>query len=432
MHNLDLTIADISKIEGKASCEIKIKEGKVESVKFAIAEYKRFYTQAIKDKDISALPQLAARICGTCSNAHLSCAAKAVEAAIGLTVSPQTMALRKLLNYGLMIRDHALHLCVFVLPDFFSKDSILEFDENEKEEHKYLDATFMLKAAGNNLSKTVGGRSVHAPYFTVGGFTKLPTKEELNKHINELAGIRNTVLDLIDLFATRDFTLKMESLTYSAVSDSQYSFLDGDYYISDGRNIQADKYGEYLERIAIDYPQASGYKFGGGITMVGALARLNLAKNKLHPDTKKSAERYLSFFPSNNIFHNNLAQAIEILHAVDSAIDIIKNLKITDEKPMPLVRKEGMGIGLTEAPRGTLYYRLEIGSTGKIASGQIVVPTSRNQIVIEEAIKKYLEDNIERLDNKESVEHEVEKIVRAFDPCMSCASHFLKVTWIEE
>jgi coenzyme F420-reducing hydrogenase alpha subunit len=430
MHNLDLTIADISKIEGKASCEIKIKEGKVESVKFAIAEYKRFYTQAIKDKDISALPQLAARICGTCSNAHLLCAATAIENAIGLTVSPQTVALRKLLNYGLMIRDHALHLCVFVLPDFFGKDSILEFDENDKEEHKYLDDTFMLKAAGNNLSKTVGGRSVHAPYMTVGGFTRIPSQDELYKCAEELKNIRNTVLDLIDLFATRDFTLKMEGLTYSAVCDSQYSFLQGDYCLSDGKNIPADKYGEYLDHIAIDYSQASGYKFDGRVTMVGALARVNLAKDKLHSDTKKSAEKYLSFFPSKNIFHNNLAQAIEILHAVDSAIDIIKNLKITDEKPVPVVRKEGTGIGLTEAPRGTLYYRLETDSTGKIASGQIVVPTGRNQIVIEEAIKKYLEDNIERLDNKESVEHEVEKIVRAFDPCMSCASHFLKVKWV--
>lgn len=432
MHNLDLTIADISKIEGKASCEIKIKEGKVESVKFAIAEYKRFYTQAMKDKDISALPQLAARICGTCSNAHLLCAAKAVENAIGLTVSPQTAVLRKLLNYGLIIRDHALHLCVFVLPDFFGKDSILEFDENDKEEHKYLDDTFMLKAVGNNLSKTVGGRSVHAPYLAVGGFTKLPTQKELNKRINELAGIRNIVLDLIDLFATRDCTLKMENLTYSAVCDSQYSFLDGDYCISNGKNIPADKYGEYLERIAIDYSQATGYKFDGRVTMVGALARVNLAKDKLHPDTKKSAEKYLSFFPSKNIFHNNLAQAIEILHAVDSSIDIIKNLKIIDEKPIPLLRKKGTGIGLTEAPRGTLYYRLKISPTGKIASGQIVVPTGRNQIAIEEAIKKYLEDNIERLNDKESVEYEVEKIVRAFDPCMSCASHFLKVKWTEE
>src|SRR3990167_3841111 len=130
MHNLDLSIADISKIEGKASCDIKIRDGKVEKVNFTIAEYKRFYTQAIRGKDIVALPQLTARICGTCSNAHLLCSLKAVENAVGLVPSEQTIQLRKLLNYGLIIRDHALHLYVFVLPDLIGRDSILDFDEN--------------------------------------------------------------------------------------------------------------------------------------------------------------------------------------------------------------------------------------------------------------------------------------------------------------
>src|SRR3989304_724125 len=155
MHNLDLSISDISKVEGKASCNIKIRKGKVEEVKFIIAEYKRFYTQAIRGKDIMALPQLTARICGTCSNAHLLCALKAVENTIGLTPSYQTIQLRKLLNYGLIIRDHALHLYVFVLPDLFNKDSILDFDENDSLQHKYLDDTFAVKAAGNRLGKIV-------------------------------------------------------------------------------------------------------------------------------------------------------------------------------------------------------------------------------------------------------------------------------------
>src|SRR3989344_8358756 len=138
MHNLDLSIADISKIEGKASCEIKVREGKVLDVKFSIAEYKRFYTAAIRGKDIAAIPQLTARICGTCSNAHLICALKAAEKSQGITPSNQTIALRKLLNYGLIIRDHTLHLYVFVLPDLFNKDSLLDFDEYDPEQHKYL------------------------------------------------------------------------------------------------------------------------------------------------------------------------------------------------------------------------------------------------------------------------------------------------------
>lgn len=430
MHNLDLSIADISKIEGKAACDIKVREGKVESVKFSIAEYKRFYTQAIRGKDIIALPQLTARICGTCSNAHLLCAIKAVENAVGLIPTQQTIMLRKLLNYGLIIRDHALHLCVFVLPDIFRKDSILDFDENNPEEHKYLDATFQIKAAGNNLGKRVGGRSVHAPFAAVGGFTILPKEEELKKSISELKSIRQEVLDLVDVFAKRDFTLERTDIDFAAICDDEYSFLYGDLLRTDGSIIPGEKYGEFLEKIAIPYSHASGYKFGGKVYMVGALARLNLAKENLHPKTRKDAAEYLQLFPSKNIFHNNLAQAIEILHAIDSSVDIIENLKISVEKPIIPKRQKGIGIGVIEAPRGTLYYKLEVDETGKIKTGQIVVPTGQNQIGIEGSIRKYLEQNIEKLENKEIVEHEVEKIVRAYDPCMSCASHFLKIRWL--
>lgn len=430
MHNLDLSIADISKIEGKATCDIKISGGKVETVKFGIAEYKRFYTQAIRGKDIIALPQLTARICGTCSNAHLLCAIKAVENTVALIPTQQTIKFRKLLNYGLIIRDHALHLCVFVLPDLFGKDSILDFDEDNPEEHKYLDATFQIKAVGNNLSKRVAGRSVHAPFAAVGGFTVLPKEEELKKSIGELNSIRQKVLDLIDIFAKKDFTLERDDIDFAAICDDEYSFLYGDLLRTGGTVIPAEKYGEFLEKIAIPYSHATGYKFGGKVYMVGALARLNLAKEKLHKKTKETAKEYLKLFPSKNIFHNNLAQAIEILHAIDSSVDIIENLKVVREKPITPKRKSGIGIGVIEAPRGALYYKLEIDDLGKINNGQIVVPTGQNQIGIEGSIRKYLEENIEKLENKETVEHEVEKIVRAYDPCMSCASHFLKIKWL--
>lgn len=431
MHNLDLSIADITKIEGKVSCDIKIRDDKVESVKFSIAEYKRFYTQAIYGKDIVALPQLTARICGTCSNAHLLCALKAVENAIGLVPSQQTILLRKLLNFGLIIRDHALHLYVFVLPDLFGKDSILDFDENDPLEHKFLDDTFSVKAAGNNLGKRVGGRSVHAPFITVGGFTKLPQEEELDKSVEELRSIRPKILDLIGLFTNRDFTLLRNDIGFAALIDEEYSFLYGKVLTSEKKEtIPDEKYGEYLEHVAIPYSHASGYRFKGKVFMVGAIARLNLAKDRLHGATKKSVEKYLNLFPSQNIFHNNLAQAIEILHAVDSSIDIISNLKIENEKAIVPYRREGMGVGIIEAPRGTLYYKLEIDNLGKIKRGRIVVPTGQNQIGIEGSIREYLEKNIEKINNKEEIEHEVEKIVRAYDPCMSCASHFLKVKWL--
>lgn len=429
MHNLDLSIADISKIEGKASCDINVRDGKVEEVKFSIAEYKRFYTQAIRGKDIIAIPQLTARICGTCSNAHLLCALKAVENGIGLFPSEQTIILRKLLNYGLIIRDHILHLCVFVLPDLFGKDSILDFDENNPLEHKLMDATFAIKRVGNNLSKRTGGRSVHAPFPTVGGFTVTPNYDDLKMSLEELKSIRENVLEIIDIFAKKDFTLIRSNIDFAAISDNEYSFLYGNLIRTDGSTIPAEQYGDFLEQRTVPYSHATGYKFDGKVYMVGALARMNLARENLHPDTKKDAGKNLKLFPSTNIYHNNLAQAIEVLHAIDSSLDLIRGNKIVPEKPVPIIRKSGLGIGVIEAPRGALYYKLKIDDKGKIVDGQIVVPTGQNQIGIEESIRQYLTENIERLTDKEEVEHEVEKIVRSYDPCMSCASHFLKFKW---
>lgn len=429
MHNLDLTIADITKIEGKASCDIKVRDGKVEKVDFSIAEYKRFYTQAIRGKDMLALPQLTARICGTCSNAHLLCALKAVENAVDLIPSEQTILLRKLLNFGLIIRDHALHLYVFVMPDIFGKDSILDFDENNPREHKYLDDAFSVKAAGNWLSKRVGGRSVHAPFLTVGGFIKLPDIKELQKSIKELEDIRPKILDLITLFAENPMSLEIKDIDFAAVTDKDYSFLYGDLVRTDEDVIAVEKYGEYLEHVTTPYSHASRYKFGGKVYMVGALARLNLMKDNLNSVTLGDIGTIIDIFPSKNIFHNNLAQAIEILHAVDSSLEILSDLEITNEKSITPKRCAGVGIGVIEAPRGALYYRLEVDESGKIKTGEIVVPTGQNQICIEDSIKYYLENNIDKFENKEELELEIEKIVRAFDPCMSCASHFLKVKW---
>lgn len=459
MHNLDLSLADISKIEGKASLTVKIRDGEIKHLKFKIAEYKRFYTQAIRGKDIAALPQLTARICGTCSNAHLLCAILACEDALGVVPSEQTKILRRLVNFGLIIRDHALHLYVFALPDILGIDSILDLDENNTYQHQLLDDTFSVKSAGNILGKTIGGRSVHAPYPSIGGFTSLPDEKIFPDIINKLKEARPAVLRLIKIFADCDFKLERE-IDFLCLMDSSYSFLNGDFIVSDintyeekdisryldkvadfssidkkakksigKRTIIADRdLSQFLDHVTIPYSHASGYKLMNKTHMVGALSRINLAKDKLNLQTQKDAKEALSLFPSLNIFRNNLAQAIEILHAIDCSIDILENLKIEQEKIEPPPRKTGVGIGIIEAPRGILFYKLKVGNQGKIEHGQIVVPTGQNQIGIEESIRQFLKDNLGS--DREFLVQEIEKIIRAYDPCMSCASHFLKVHWL--
>ena len=433
LENFEINLEEISKIEGAASLVIKVKNKRIEELKFSISEWKRFYTQAIIGKLINAVPQLLSRICGTCSNAHLLCAIEAIEKGLNINPSPQTILLRKLLYYGLIIRDHALHLYIFSLPDYLGKESILDFDENNPQEHQFLDDAFLLKEIGNQLSTIVGGRSVHAPYPTIGGFLKWPKIEELKSLIAGLTNTRPIVLRLINFLLNSSWQENPSfPLIFSALKSDDFSFLEGKIYNSSGQIIEEKDLRNHLEAKIIPYSQARGFLFDNQYLMVGALARVNLAKENLHPKTKKDAKLALLRFPSNNFFDNNLAQAVEILHAIDASLEIIEELDQINQEPLPKITpKAGIGIGVIEAPRGTLYHQLSIDEKGFVQKAEIIVPTGQNQIVMEKGIHQIVKRLISQNTNKEKITYEVEKFIRAFDPCMSCAAHFLKIKWLK-
>ncbi len=429
MHNIDidLSIDNLSKIEGHGELDLKVRNSKVEYIHFKITENKRFYTTAIEGKPFMAAPSLMSRICGTCSIAHLLCCIESIEKALGFTPSEKVLLLKKLTMYGLMIRDHALHLYFFSLPDVLGKDSVLDFDENNEFEHELVHQAFELKAAGNNLSKLIAGKAVHAPYPMVGGFTKFPDKEGIKKSIEELKKVRSHVFNLMKVFENWNASLERET-NFVALVNNDFNFLEGELRTSNGEKLDEVEYTKYLEKTIIPYSTATGYKWEKKNYFVGALARLNLNKESLHPNTKKDAEKYLKLFPSNNIFHNNLAQAIEILHSIDHSIEILENNTFEPEKLTILKPKKGSGVGVIEAPRGTLYYKVDINESGFIEHADVIVPTQQNQINIENDIKTFVENNLEL--DKEKMALEIEKIIRAYHPCMSCATHFLKIKWL--
>jgi coenzyme F420-reducing hydrogenase alpha subunit len=426
--DLDLSLDEVTKVEGAAKLEVKVRKGKVEKCTFAITEYKRFYTQAMRGKVYKSLPQLLMRICGTCSNAHLMASIESCEKALGIESSPQTKIMKNLTVAGLLIRDHALHLYLFALPDMYGKDNFLAFDENDEEQHQHLHDAFAIKAAGNYLSQIIAGRSVHAINPVIGGFLKVPSQEEVDEAIRSLIEVRPAVLRLIGTFAKCDWHFDRKT-NYMALVSDPYGYLEGVIKDDNGHIISEERYREHLERVVVPYSQASGYTYKGESFMVGALARMNLSQKTLHADTKRDAAEALKRFPSTNIFDNNLAQAIEILNAIDTADDLLRTTKFGVEKPAEPTRKEGVGVGVVEAPRGTLYHRVEIQPDGKVSQGEIVVPTGQNQINIEQDLATVAEKMIGEGQNKEAIQLEMEKLIRAYDPCMSCAAHFLEVNW---
>lgn len=428
MHRIDLRLDHITKIEGDASMDVVVEDGKVTNVKFAIVEYKRFFTEAMKGKNIVAIPAHLARICGTCSNAHVMAAITACEDALGITVTPQTKLLRKLTMHGLMIRDHALHLYLFVMPDLYGKDAFLDFDDNDPIQHQLLHDGFDIKASGNHLAQLIAGRSVHATFPVMGGFLQFPTKENVIQSIEELKSVRGAVLRLIDIFMKDNQHLDRKTKYMALVPEDSFGYLGGKIISSTGEVYEQKDFRSHLEHTVLPYSQASAYTYKGESYMVGALARINLAKEKLHPNTKESAKEALKLFPSTDIFHNNLAQAIEILHSVDESIDILSNNVFNPEPIVKVPMKAGTGIGVIEAPRGTLYHKVVIDDKGIVTDGEVIVPTGQNQLNIERDVGVLVESLIGKMPN-EKINVEIEKLIRAYDPCMSCGAHFLKVNW---
>jgi coenzyme F420-reducing hydrogenase alpha subunit len=444
MHSFDLSLEHITKVEGNASLSLKVREGKVTEVKFAITEYKRFFTEAMQGKAPAAIPPHLARICGTCSNAHIICSIEACENALGITPSAQTKLLRALTIHGLIIRDHALHLYLFSLPDIFSKDAFLDLDENNPNEHQILHDGFETKAAGNYLATMVAGRSVHATYPVIGGFLHFPSAEEKIEAIKKLEAIRPAVLRLVEIFKNAPFHFDRQTKYMALVPPDNFGYIYGKITTSKNEVYDESEFRKHLEHVVLPYSQASAYTYEGEGYMVGALARINLAREKLHPKTKESLGEVLKLFPATDIYYNNLAQAIEILHSIDESIEILTNNKFEPEeiiKPAAAessgAAKELVGIGVIEAPRGTLYHKVVIGTDGKVSAGEVVVPTGQNQINIERDIARLVQSLIDQPDfdpnsigAKTKINFEIEKLIRAYDPCMSCGTHFLKVEWV--
>lgn len=447
MPTCELSIDSVTKIEGSAGLVVKIENGQVMDLKFKIQDYRRFYTQAIKGKPMLTAPSFLSRICGTCSVAHLLASIEAVEKSQGIEITPQSKQLRRLAYDALIIRDHALHLYFFVMPDVLGIDSILEISDDPNDlGYLLLHDSFEIKQLGTDISNAIIGAAIHAPLPTVGGFLKQPDVTAFPELIERLKSIRPRVLRGIKLFYDWQAEFVRNTDYLCLRNKEKWDFLVGRVINSNGKEVPEEQFYDFLTKVVIPYSQAEGYHFSDTEEdyLVGALARINLNMDQLNENTQKDVEPYLNFFPSNNIHDNNLAQAIEILQCVDDAIDILKSIEIKDEKPIRKPPQAGRGVGVIEAPRGILYHMAQTDDKGMIVDYDVIVPTAQNQINIENDLKKYfqeyLSNKFNNTDNsaekiltdemKNELHHQAEVIIRSYDPCMSCATNFLEMEWI--
>jgi len=262
MHSCDITIDNISKVEGSAGLKVTIEDNTVKDLKFMIKDYRRFYTQAVKGKPIISVPSFLSRICGTCSVAHLFAAIEAIEKSQGIVPSEQTMNLRRITYDALMIRDHALHLYFFVLPDVLGIDSILDIPDDDNDRgHQLLHDSFDIKQLGTDISNTIAGAAIHAPMPTIGGFLKMPDTSKFPELIKRLEEIRTAVLRGVDAFSKMPDILERNSDYLGLRSEDRYEYLEGDVLNTDGKRVPESEFRSFLKSVVIPYSQAEGYTF---------------------------------------------------------------------------------------------------------------------------------------------------------------------------
>jgi len=419
-----LDIENLTRIVGHTSLDVKIENNKAVFAKLRVEETKRFIEEALIGKHFMQAPQIVSRICGTCGISHQLASIETIEKAFGFTPSDQTIKLRNLSSYANVLRDHALHLYFLSLPDIMQKDSVFDFEK--KYDYLIKDA-LDVKKAGNMLASCIGGRSVHPANLVPGGVLSIPKADDIKNTLAFLHLVRPKVINCIELFSEDKFTFPSDS-SFIALKTKGFDFLEGTIKTSKGLEIPETDFGKHLKEFILPYSTADSFKFDGTVYMVGALARINLNKEELHKNTIKDTKKYLKLFPANCVFKNNLAQAIEMLHCIDASIDILSKTKFKTETVQTLSPKLSSGTGVVEAPRGTLYHHYDFDSSGKIVHADLVIPTAQNIIKIEQDIVRLINSLLPNTP-KSKVSFEVEKLIRAFDPCMNCATHFLKINW---
>ena len=415
---MKIDINYIARVEGESSVKLEIEEGKLKELRLNIWEPPRFFEGFLVGRKFDEVPDIVARICGICPVSHMTTAIRAMENAFDLTPSTEVKKIRKILALSQILSSHLAHLYVLALPDFFRLNSIVEMlPRFDKEIKRFL----RLKEAANSITALFGGRALHPVSMVVGGFTKVPSKADTEKAVKELESLHEDALETLKMASELEYPALENNAEFVALTGKgEYAINGGMISSTKGLNIKEHEYASYFIEDEVTYSNAKRTIIKDrGSLMAGALSRINLGFDNLLPDAKKASED-IGFKGGGNPFLNNLAQAVEIVHAFQECAALLRGLSLKDYFADFKVR-EGTGSALTEAPRGMLYHYYEIDRRGVITKANIVTPTAHNFLNLEESLKKLVAENIDKPEDELILMCEM--LVRAYDPCFSCSVH---------
>jgi coenzyme F420-reducing hydrogenase alpha subunit len=422
--NIRIRVPVLARVEGEGALELAIHAGEIESLRLSIYEPPRLFEKFLEGRSFEEVPDMVARICGICPVAYQMSAVHALEQVFAIDAGPALRAWRRLFYCGEWIQSHSLHVHLLAAPDFLGFNSVTEMAK------QFPDAVrrgLRLQALGNELIALLGGRSVHPVGACVGGFHRLPGRDELRALLGKLHTARDDARALVAWTAA--LKLPDDDQDFCSVAlrhPGEYPMNEGRLVSSEGLDIAIEEFEQHVSEFQMPHSTALHAGLDGAPYLVGPLARLNLNADRLQEPVRAALAETGLAFPSRNMFHSIVARAVEIYVALEEAIAILEQAPDAGRSRVEVKPRAGIGFGCTEAPRGVLWHRYQVNSKGVIETARIVPPTSQNQARIEQDLRNALRAfGLDR--DGDALRLRAETVIRNYDPCISCATHFLRM-----
>jgi sulfhydrogenase subunit alpha len=416
-------VAGLTRVEGEGSLRLVVRDGVVVESQLAIFEAPRYFEQLVVGRTPDEVLDIVARICGICPVAYQMSAAHAFEDLAGVTVEPAIRSLRRLLYCGEWIESHGLHVYLLHAPDFLGVQNAVELAALDR---PAVQRGLALKQAGNRIVAVLGGRPIHPVSVKVGGFSKVPTRAELEALRPDLqAALRHALAtaDWVAGFTAPSF--ERDERFVSLRHPTEYPMNDGRIVSSDGLDLAPTDWESAFEEEQVPWSHALQAHAADRVPyLLGPAARITLAGDQLHPIAREALGRIgLADAIRRNPYWSIAARSIELVHAVAEALDIIDAYRPPERASQPWTPRPGTASWATEAPRGLLFHHYELDERGRIATAKIVPPTSQNQAAIEADMTSFAPAILG--EPHDVATHRLEQLIRSYDPCISCATHFL-------
>ena len=421
---VSINVPMLARVEGEGALQLQINDGRIEDLKLQIYEPPRLFEKFLQGRHYTEVPDIVARICGICPVAYQMSAVQALESIIHFSPDGWIRAMRRLMYCGEWIESHSLHIHLLAAPDYLGYQSAPAMARGFPDEVR---RGLRLQQLGNDIISLLGGRSVHPVGVRVGGFHHAPGCEEVAALLQRLHAAQEDAAALIAW--TAGFVLPDDTQQMTCVAmrhADEYPMNEGRLVSNNGLDIDCEKFTDHIREHQVPYSTAFHALLDGQPYLVGPLARLNLNLDHIPTDLRDLLDATGIAFPSRNMFHSIVARAAEIYLAIAEAITVTENYQIPSSPYADVQLQAGTGYGCSEAPRGILWHRYQLDEQGDIIQATIVPPTSQNQARIEEDLRHSLQHLGLQQDDTLLRLH-AEKVIRNYDPCISCATHFLKL-----